>query len=361
LLLAAAAATLPADRRDWGAAMTAELAQVQDPAARWRFAAGCARAAVFPPGGSRVAVGVAGVAVVATAAAALATGAVLPAGLVVAPNFVGVVGGLATLAVARSHRAGWAWPGAAVTGLGLAGVAACIAATGYYLAEFPAHHRADPPATLVSLPPVTAAVLAVLLAGGLWLALRPPRWLLPDRYARRFGVGMAVALIAGFVLTTSRQELGDPPGSEGIVFYLLIGPILVVLTGSAAAAAVGRSFRSGLWACAWAIVLGAPLLIANWLAEALRWYQQGQGTVLDGAGGPGPGDRRHPGRCGLVAPGVPGTVGRAPGGGWRGRRERRDPQARRSRLDDLNGAPAALSRPDGTADPEQESRTSVVR
>jgi hypothetical protein len=134
---------------------------------------------------------------------------------------------------------------------------------------------------------VTAAVLAVLLAGCLWLALRPPRWLLPDRHARRFGVGMAVALIAGFVLTTSRQELGDPPGSEGMVFYLLIGPILVVLAGSAAAAAVGRSFRSGLWACAWAIVLGAPLQIATWLAEALRWYQQGQGTVLDGAGGLG--------------------------------------------------------------------------
>jgi len=271
-LLAAAAATLPAGRHDWGAAMEAELAQVpvQERAARWRFAAGCARAAVFLPGGSRVAVGVAGVAVAATAAAALATGAVLPAGQVFAPTFVGVVGWLATLAVARSHRAGWVWPGAAITGLGLAGVAACSAATGYYLAEFPAYHRADPPATLVSLPPVTAAVLAVLLAGCLWLALRPPRWLLPDRHARRFGVGMAVTLIAGFVPTTSRQELGDPPGSEG-----------------AAAAAVGRSFRSGLWACAWAIVLGAPLLIAAWLAEALRWYQQGQGTVLDGAGGLG--------------------------------------------------------------------------
>jgi hypothetical protein len=189
--------------------------------------------------------------------------------------------------VARSPRAGWAWPGAAITGLGLAGVAACIAATGYYLAEFPAYHRADPPATLASLPPVTASVLAVLLAGCLWLALRPPRWLRPDRPARRFGVGMAVALIAGFVLTTSRQ--GDPSGSEGMVFYLLIGPILVVLTGSAAAAAVGRSFRSGLWACAWAIVLGAPLLITAWLAEALSWYQQGQGTVLDGAGGLGVG------------------------------------------------------------------------
>jgi hypothetical protein len=59
-LLAAAAATLPADRRDWGAAMTAELAQVPDGPARWRFAVGCARAAVFPAVGSWVTVGVAG-------------------------------------------------------------------------------------------------------------------------------------------------------------------------------------------------------------------------------------------------------------------------------------------------------------
>jgi len=36
-LLAAAAAILPADRRDWGAAMAAELAQVQDHPARWRW------------------------------------------------------------------------------------------------------------------------------------------------------------------------------------------------------------------------------------------------------------------------------------------------------------------------------------
>ena len=100
---------------------------------------------------------------------------------------------------------------------------------------------------------------------------------------------MAVALIAGFVLTNSRHELGDPPGSDGMVFYLLVDPILVVLTGSAVAAALGRSFRSGVWACAWAVVLAAPLLIAAWLAEALRWYQQGQGTALDGAGGLGAG------------------------------------------------------------------------
>jgi len=113
-LLAAAAATLPGDRRDWGAAMAAELAQVQDRPARWRFAAGCARAAVFPPGGSRAAVGVVGaLAVVAIAAAALAAGVVLPEMRVFALAFVGLLGGLATLAVARSRRVGRAGPGRA--------------------------------------------------------------------------------------------------------------------------------------------------------------------------------------------------------------------------------------------------------
>jgi hypothetical protein len=288
-LLAAAAATLPADRRDWGAAMAAELTQMQDRPARWRFAAGCARAAVFPPGGSRAAVGVAGaLAVAAIVAAALATGAALPAGRVFALTLVGLLGGLATLTLARSRRVGWARPGPAVAGLGLAGIVACVAATGYYLAEYPSYHRAHPSATLVSLPPVTAVVLAVVLAGCLWLALRPPRWLLPDRHGRRFGVGMAVVLVAGFVLT-SRRELRDLPGHAGMTDYLLNGPILVVLTGSAVAAAVGRSFRAGLWACAWATVLGAPLLIAAWLAEALRWYQQGRGMLLDGEGGLGVG------------------------------------------------------------------------
>jgi len=152
LLLAAAATTLPADRRDWGAAMTAELAQVQNPAARWRFAAGCARAALYPPGGNRAAVAGA-LTFAALAATGLATDAALPAGRVFALSFVGLVGGLATLAVARS----------------------------------------------------------------------------------------------------------------------------------------GRSFRSGLWACAWATVLGGLLIVVAWLAEAPRWYRQVGGLLLDGEGGVGMG------------------------------------------------------------------------
>jgi hypothetical protein len=131
-------------------------------------------------------------------------------------------------------------------------------------------------------------VLAVVLAGCLWLTLRPPRWLLPDRHARRFGVGMALALVAGFVLA-SRRDLGAMTLDVGILDYLLLALPVVLLAGSAAAAAVGRSFRAGLWACAWASVLGAPLLIAVWLAEALRWYQRRGQLLLDGEGGFGVG------------------------------------------------------------------------
>jgi hypothetical protein len=279
-LLAAATAALPGDRRDWGAAMAAELAQVPGAAARWRFAAGCARTAAFPPRGSRVAVGVAGaLAVAAVAAAALVTGAVVPAMRVFALAFVGLVGGLATLAAARSRRGGRGGPGLGIAGLALAGVAACVAFTTHYLAEYPSYHQGHPPAVAVSLPPGTAVVLAVVLAGCLWPAVRPPRWLLSDRHARSLGAVMAVALAAGLVVTSRLED-------AGIMGALLLAPILVLLPGSAVAAAAGRSFRAGLAACAWAAVLGMPLIIVAWLAEALRWYWQGRGLLLDADGGP---------------------------------------------------------------------------
>jgi hypothetical protein len=46
----------------------------------------------------------------------------------------------------------------------------------------------------------------------------------------------------------------------------------------------GRSLRSGLWACAWAVALAAPLLVTAWLAEPPHWDRVGRGAVLDGAG-----------------------------------------------------------------------------
>jgi hypothetical protein len=144
----------------------------------------------------------------------------------------------------------------------------------YYLAEHPTYNHG----LRVSLPSLTAVVLAVTLAGCLGLALRPPRWLVPDRPARRFGTAMAIVLVGGSLLVTLPFQLG-------LMGYLLFAALLVVLPGSAVAAAVGRSFRSGLWACAWAVVLATPLLIATWLAAGLYWGDQaGWGAVLDGEG-----------------------------------------------------------------------------
>jgi hypothetical protein len=269
--------------------MAAELAQVHPSAARWRFAAGCARTAVLPPGGSRAPVGVtAALAVVALAAAALGTGAALPAGRVFALTFVGLLGGLATLTVARSGRVGGAGAGPAAAGLAILGTGACLGFTIYYLAEYPSYHQLRAPGGGVTLPPLPAVVLAVILAGCLWLALRPPRWLLPDRQALRFGIAIAVAMVAGFVLN-SRRELRQSTLDVGILDYLFFFLPAVLLAGAAAAAAVGRSFRTGLRACAWAALLGAPLLVAAWLAEALRWHQQRGQLLLDGEGGLGVG------------------------------------------------------------------------
>jgi hypothetical protein len=218
----------------------------------------------MPPGGDRTAVGVAGaLTVAAMGVTVLATESALPAGRVFGLVFVGLLGGLATLAVTRSRRGRGAGPmrgagpdgplrargtgpGLVLAGLGLAGVGASAATTTWYLVEHPAYARPDPPGTALSLPPGTAAVLAVALACCLWLALRPPRWLLPDRRARWFGAGMAVALAAGFVLAAQLGLRGQPGRDEGTMSYLLTAPILVVLTGSALAAAAGRSFRTGV-------------------------------------------------------------------------------------------------------------------
>ncbi len=49
LLLASAVRAIPERRIDWGAAMSAELAQVHGWLARWLFALGCMRVALFPP------------------------------------------------------------------------------------------------------------------------------------------------------------------------------------------------------------------------------------------------------------------------------------------------------------------------
>jgi hypothetical protein len=125
-----------------------------------------------------------------------------------------------------------------VAATGVAGVAACIAAIGYMLA-------ADPSAAQ-ALGLTHAVVLAVLLAGSLWLVLTPPRGLASSRLARRVGLGAALALGLGLLVSTRVPDRSDA------MFYLLLAPVAIFFLGSAIAAAAGRSLRVGVQAVVWA-------------------------------------------------------------------------------------------------------------
>lgn len=283
-LLAAAIATLPDDRRDWGQAMTAELAQVQGRASRWWFAAGCARTAMFPPHSSRVPVGVVGaLTAAAVVAAGLAVGHALPALRVFAVSFVALVGAMATLGVARSNRVGQAAPGVTITTAGVAGVAACIAVVAYLLVKHPTA-GAD-------LQPKGAVAFAAVLAGCLWLALSPPRGLTTHRLARRLGVGTALTLGVGLVLA-SRLALSedlyvqgwlDP--ESGVSPYVIFAPVVIFFAASAVAAAVARSLRAGVQAAVWAALLGTLAVFVIGLLEAQHWYRTDARLLFDGEPG----------------------------------------------------------------------------
>jgi hypothetical protein len=273
-LLAAAVATLPADRRDWGSAMTAELAQVPDRRERRRFATGCARAALFPPSGHRAPL----LAVVALAATAVvitgpAVDRALPELRAFAVTFVALVGAFATLAASRARRLHWPAPGLPTALIALAGVAASIGVTGYYLAT-DASVALDTPA---------AITMGVLLAVGLWLALLPPRGLNISRRARRTGLGVGVAVAGGLFLS---GRINDIDAGQSIGLYVLVVPALVLFWASFIVAMADRSFRAGLQTAVSAVVLACLLSFAVYVIEAVRYVRAGVHPIDGDALGP---------------------------------------------------------------------------
>ena len=255
-LVAAAVATLPDDRRDWGLAMAAELTQVPDRRERWRFAIGCARTAVFPPRGRWAPVLV--VAALATAAAvitALLVDRALPDLRIFAVTFVGLVGALATVAVSRARRLRRPAAGLPIAVTGLASVAACIGVTGYYLSDG---------SLLIDR---TAAIeLAAVLAAGLWLSLIPPRALTTSRRARVTGLRLGAALAAGMFLSSRIFD-------GGVGGFLLIFPFLALFTAAALVAGADRSVWAGLQTVVWAMAITCMLSFTVYLVEAVRYGQ----------------------------------------------------------------------------------------
>jgi hypothetical protein len=274
-LLAAATAALPDHRRDWGAAMSAELTHVQGRSARWWFAAGSARTALFPPRGSRIPVFASGALTAAAAVTtALAVGHALPAMRLFAVTFVVLVGTAGTMAVARWHHNRKAVPSPTIAATGTAGAAACIAGTAYLLAEHPtAGEQLSPPA---------AVILAVVLAGGLWLALTPPRALTSSRLAPALGVTAALTLGIGFLVIARSSIHTD----SGPMIWLLLAPAGIFFLASTVAAAVGRSFRTGVQTAVWTALIGTLLIFAIWIPESIYRYGIDAGLLLDGDDAP---------------------------------------------------------------------------
>jgi hypothetical protein len=284
-LLAAAVATLPDHRREWGMAMHAELAEVQGRSARWRFALSSARAAVrLPPlGGWPVLALMTGVAAAAVTVAALAVEAAVPGLGVFAVSFVGLVGATVVLAVARLRRRRLPVPAATVLVTG--GVAAAIIMTVIFLLRDPAAAR--------YLPPADAVFLAAVLAGCLWTAVAAPRWLGSNRLAPHLGVAAAVVLVVGQLLlmrAASSEPRMESQGQELVdllaALWFWFGPAAVFFVPTLVAGSVARSFRAGLQAGIWAGIAALPLTYALWLHEALRLYASNGGLLWFGDGAP---------------------------------------------------------------------------
>jgi hypothetical protein len=273
-LLAVAVAALPEPRREWGVAMTAELAGVRGRSARWRFALSSARATLWlpPAGGWPVLALVTGAVMASVAAVGPAVGRAVPGLEVFAVTFIGLVGAMVVLAVARSRRL--RLPAPLPTVLVAGGVAASIAVTVIFL-------RREPTAAQY-LPAPAAVYLAGVLAGCLWVAVAPPRWLGANRLAAHLGAAAAVVFAAWFLMT-NRTGGTEPPLPLVLVLgaVVVIAPVAALVVPAFAAGRGGRSVRSGLQAAVWTVTAVMPLTYALWLPEALRRHAI-DGRTLDG-------------------------------------------------------------------------------
>jgi hypothetical protein len=283
-LLAAAVAALPDERRDWGAGMTGELAEVRGRAARWRFALSAARTPLWlpPAGGWPLFALVAGAVAAAIAASGPAVGSAVPGLAIFTVGFVGFVGAWLVVAIARSRRprATLRMPALLVT----AGVATAIAMTVVFLLRDPAAAR--------FLPPSGALFLAAVLAACLWVAAASRQSRGTGRLAPHIGVATGVVYAIGFLLLIRGIQSASVAesarqGMEALAIQMLIfGPGTLCFALGSIASSRGRSFRTGVLAGVWALITILPFMYAVWLFGSLHMYEINGGALLWGDGAP---------------------------------------------------------------------------
>ena len=193
---------LRGDRRDWGAAMTAELAQLSDGPARWRFAVGCAWAVLIAP----------------------------------------------------AHPGAYA-PGVAIRVTFVAGVVGCIAATAYAVTTWP--HAAG------EISGVTAAWFVAALAAYLWIALRPPNALVAHGDAARRGATVGIVLfLVGAIGRSVIDAFVPPDGDLAIGVFLTVSVGGTLLATAFAMSRARQSFGAGVTASLW-VALVCSILAFN--------------------------------------------------------------------------------------------------
>ena len=254
-IVAAAADSLSANRRDWGRAMTAELAQLRGRGHRWRFALSALRVALLLPSGRRRPVLVAASSgLLATAAVTAGAAAEVP-GLAVAAAALGLLlCGYATVRASRPGRARWTAPGVAVAALALAGTAAAVVSVARIVVAHPA--AASDETHLFSV------LFALALASCLAVALTPSG----DRRALWWALGAAL----GGAAVWTASALVMPVSATGVAGLGWPVGLAVVLTASIGGTAASGRSRDGARAGLLAAVLSAPAHVAADLTGILQ-------------------------------------------------------------------------------------------
>jgi hypothetical protein len=216
-LLGLAVAVTPGSRREWGAAMVAELAGLTGSTERWRFALSCVPAALFPPRRAR-----------------RAASTPAPLRRLAAPPAL-VLGGLGIAAVVYLVIRYWQPGPVGVT---------------------PVHD------------PVVLSLSALGFGAVVWLAVATPGTLGTDKEA--FQVGLGTGLAMGLLTFAA----GPFPILLGVVFLPW-----VTVTVAAVRHSFRSGVRTAVWASAFTTLAGIPAFVVGALISFARdgeiWYGDG--------------------------------------------------------------------------------------
>lgn len=247
-LLRWAAGMLPAQRAEWGQAMLGELDHIDGRGRRWRFAVGCAGAALLMPPCGRAAAAVWALMAVAAGGAVVVAGVGARYGLGAGDWVFAAIALLLLVSYALYASVLLRQRGVTLPGLlgGLLIALSWLALSGYTFYGVIAPRTS----IWVTLVPVIAMPLLLGAAGTLWSGSAAAG----RRIARLAAVSAGLGLFLYATIAVAALGLGGPPGDPGCtgscnigdrlgtntIFFLWLLPLTAAALGWAAAAGTAR-------------------------------------------------------------------------------------------------------------------------